>query len=262
MIRIDDVYRAIDRVAPFALSDKFTALTGGYDNSGILLRACENADAVLFTLDLSAPSLAAAKEAGAQCIVTHHPAIYRGIRRMDAREPKGADLIGAAAAGISVISAHLNADVAKFGVDWGLADGLGAKKQEVLTRVDGGLGYGRAFRVEEQTLDAFAARIRREFRTDKLFVYGDAGRKIRSVASFCGAGGDEEDVLLAAGCDVIVSADFPHHVVLEAVGRGLAVVEMTHYASENYGFQKLYRQIKDEIGGAAKCVYFTDERLL
>lgn len=262
-MKLDELYRAIDRAAPFSLSGKMVAATGGYDNSGILVRAGERADTALFCLDLSDAALAAASEVGADVIVTHHPAVWKGLTRIE-KEGAGRAVFGAVAAGISVISAHLNADIAANGVDRGLAEGLGAKKAEVLSRIDGALGYGRAFRVEEQTLSAFSRRAAETFGSDKMFVYGDAERKISRVCSFCGAGGDEEDLALAlrAGCDVMVSADFPHHVVAEAVSAGLCVLEMTHYASENYGFQKIFRQVKQEVGAGAKCVYFTDARLL
>ena len=53
-------------------------------------------------------------------------------------------------------------------------------------------------------------------------------------------GADEEAVAFAVknGADVIVSSDFKHHVLTLANEKGIAVIALTHYASENYGFKK------------------------
>ena len=124
-----------------------------------------------------------------------------------------------------------------------------------------GTGYGRVCTLAETTARALCDRIKREFHTERVLCYGEE-KKIRRVASFCGAGASEESVAQAvcAGADCIVSSDFKHHIVAMAAEYGLSVISLTHYASENYGFQKIYQRIKSSLG--AESVYFCDERLL
>jgi putative NIF3 family GTP cyclohydrolase 1 type 2 len=95
-----------------------------------------------------------------------------------------------------------------------------------------------------------------------VIVYGDNEKQIDRVASFCGAGADEKAVLFAKkeGAQVIVSSDFKHHVLTMAVELGLAVIVMTHYASENYGMKKYYEKIRQQV--EIPCEYHTDENLL
>ena len=57
-----------------------------------------------------------------------------------------------------------------------------------------------------------------------------------------------------------MSSDFKHHILTLASETGLAVVQLTHYASENYGFEKYYRKIRGQAG--VPCVFHTDEELL
>ena len=102
----------------------------------------------------------------------------------------------------------------------------------------------------------------KEFSTKRIVSYGEKDRKIQRVASFCGAGVDESSIIWAAkeGADAIVSADFKHHLISMAVEMGLSVIALTHYASENYGFEKFYQKIRQRMD--VPCVYHTDENLL
>ena len=123
-------------------------------------------------------------------------------------------------------------------------------------------GYGRAYEIKTLTLNELCENVKNVFSTERVLAYGKGEKKISCVASFCGAGGDEEAVLFAKnnGAQVLVSADFKHHVVAYAVELGLSVIVMTHYASENYGFKKYYEKIRRQI--EIPCVFHTDENLL
>ena len=100
------------------------------------------------------------------------------------------------------------------------------------------------------------------FNTSKIIVYGDKNNQVSKVASFCGAGCDDYNMSFAAdnGADVFVSADMKHHEILALTQRGIAVIVLTHYASENYGLNKIYQKIKDDI--KVKSEYLTFENLL
>ena len=109
--------------------------------------------------------------------------------------------------------------------------------------------------------EALAAETEKTFCAKHIAVYGKR-REIRRAASFCGAGADEEAVEFAVrqGADVLVSSDFKHHVLTLALESGLSVIQLTHYASENYGFEKYYRKIRRQAG--IPCIFHTDEELL
>ncbi len=62
------------------------------------------------------------------------------------------------------------------------------------------------------------------------------------------------------GADVFVSSDMKHHEILALTQSGVAVIILTHYASENYGFNKIYLKIKDGLN--VNSAYFTDAELL
>ena len=122
-------------------------------------------------------------------------------------------------------------------------------------------GYGRVYTVNEVSLGALAEGMRKVFSTDKVITYGKLDGKITRVASFCGAGVDERAILFAKsnGAQVMISSDFKHHLIQLLVESGMSVIVLTHYASEQYGFEKFYKKIREQV--AIPCVYHTENSL-
>ncbi len=268
-MKLSEIYAVADEIAPKRISDGLCARYGTYDNSGILVDVDEEIESVVFSLDLSAGAIDLAIEKGAKLIITHHPAIYGKISRIDYHDEGllGQKLIRCIKGGISVIAMHLNLDAAADGIDENLMNGIclsaGCAPSGVVTQmsVDGG-SYGRVYDLSPLSLGELGENMKKTFRTGRLEVYGDGKKKIGRVASFCGSGADEESVAFAAreGADVIVSSDFKHHVLSLALEKGLSVITLTHYASENYGYEKYYEKISRQIG--IPCYYHGDEILL
>lgn len=274
---LSEIYKIADEIAPKVLSDELCARYGFYDNSGVLLDAGEEIKGVLFSLDCSAAAVEKAIELGANLIITHHPAIYGKISDIRLDDPLGAKIVRCLRNGISVLSMHLNLDSAQGGLDQTLKEGIlraCAKTTGAGTSLNKNPvqdiclypltqgGYGQVYDVEEITLFAFAEAMKKEFESDRVLFYGDQDKKITRAVSLCGAGADEHAVLFAKeqGADVIISADFKHHVLTLAQEMGISVIVLTHYASENYGFKKYYKKICQRVN--LPCAYHTDENLL
>ena len=124
-MKIKEILGAIDSLAPFE-----TALD--WDNSGLLVGDPQGeADRILVALDVTPQVVAEARAAGAQLIVSHHPVIFGGGRK---QLLAGDPAYEAAAAGIGVISAHTNYDMAPRGVNYALAGALGLEDLVPLAR--------------------------------------------------------------------------------------------------------------------------------
>ncbi|MDE5896604.1 MAG: Nif3-like dinuclear metal center hexameric protein, partial [Clostridia bacterium] len=206
------IYDIADSVAPFALSNEYCERYGARDNSGIQLDCGGAVACVLFSLDLSDRALARAKEIGADCIFTHHPAIYNPLYSLG-ESGAGKNILACAKAGISVISSHLSLDCAEGGIDDCLMQGLGGTAAEAVMHPLSRGGYGKVFAVEETPLADFIETTRKRFHVWRAFVYG--GRPVKKIASFCGAGMDDATVAfaIASGADTFVSADGKHHLI-------------------------------------------------
>ena len=259
---VNDVFALLEEVGAVKLSDDFCAKYRAYDNSGIIINCGGEVAGALFALDLNSAAVSEAERLGFNLIVTHHPAIYGGVTRFDlTQDPQAKALAECMKKGISVISMHLNFDIAPEGIDYCLMRGLGGRKAKCAAAVEGG-AYGRVFEIAPVICRDYLKKIAQEFNSGRAVFYGDESRKITRVASFCGAGCDEHNIAFAKsrGAELFVSADMKHHEICALTQSGISVLVMTHYASENYGFNKIYLNIKDRL--KARSAYFTDERYL
>ncbi len=250
-------------VAPVKLSDEYCARFHAYDNSGIILNCGKQITGVLFTLDFSLASVSRACELGFNAIVTHHPAIYGGMERLDiVSDPKAKALALCMESGVSVISMHLNFDAAPQGIDYNLMKGLGGKSELAVNEnlTDG--GYGRVYEVEEEAFSDYVSRVKRAFGAERFLCYGDGGKIIKRVASFCGAGCDDGAINFAKayGADAVVSSDMPHHRIASLLENGINVLQLTHYCAETYGMKAVYEKIKKILDTPSD--YFTDARFM
>ena len=238
----------LNQITPFSISERLIE-KGYYDNSGVI---CDGeGDKILFTLDLTHKAVKEANKLGCKLIVTHHPAIFSPIKKVE-----GA-LAEAIKSGIGVISAHLNADFASEGVDYHLAKALGASQPIILENYDFG-GYGRLFSLDT-TIEEFILKIKEQLNAKNICVFG-TNKKINKVATFCGAGLDEKSLSLAKDAQLVLSADIKHHILLQAVSEGKVVVQLTHYATENYGFNLISENFSKTI--KEKVYYYQEDTLL
>lgn len=262
-MKLCDIYDRIDAAVPKRLSDEYIAAYGGHDNSGVLIDCGKEIAGAVFSLDFSLGALETARRSGKNLLVTHHPAIFYPVSSLQVSDPLGRRLLLAAESGISVVSMHLNVDCAVGGTDEQLARAAGGTgalpPEEKLT--EEGCGYGRIFPVKKQSFAQLCAHLKRELNTQRLFAYGEE-RVVEKAASFCGAGADASALARAvrAGAQVLISADIKHNILCDALECGLNVVQLTHYASENYGFKILYNKLCGGLG--VPCEYHEDACML
>lgn len=261
MLKLDNLYAILDGYAPFEISKKIIE-NGGYDNSGILISDHENVSKILFSLDLSIDCVKRAKRLGVDTIITHHPAIYNPPKTLDIESVDTAPIMLAIKSNMNVISMHLNLDMALNGIDYHLAKALGASEQKILDVMGENVGYGRQFCISKTSFAGFVKTVKNTFGSSKVITYGGKNDVINNVASFCGAGGSHvEQAIKNGGVDVVVTSDLAHHQIKTLVESGVAVILLTHYSAENYGFKKFYSSIQKELEGV-DAYYFEDKRFI
>lgn len=95
------------------------------------------------------------------------------------------------------------------------------------------LGFGRVGTLPQaSTLAAVAERIRVGLPAPHLRYAGEPDRPIRRVAVVGGAGDSLLEAARASGADVYVTGDLRHHVTLDALTMGFALIDAGHHATE------------------------------
>ncbi len=253
-MKINEIFSALDEVAPLKLSHDFQKMIDGYDNSGILASVDGDIKGIVFALDLTDACVEFAIKNGCNLIVTHHPAIYAPIKSIDGALRKCLN------SGIGIVSMHLNVDCAKEGIDYHLAKALGGDNQKIVFDLDCGCGYGRVFDVDA-TINDIKNNYINIFKTENVMVFGDRDKKIKKIASFCGSGLDVKEIELASEADLYISSDIKHHVILYALERGKCVLCVSHYSSEVFGFKKYFENVKEKLNDT-NCVFFENAQML
>ncbi|MBR3863616.1 MAG: Nif3-like dinuclear metal center hexameric protein [Clostridia bacterium] len=254
-MEIKKILEVFNSFAPLSLSDDAIKNLGFYDNSGLLLDCGGDTDSVVCALDLTDEVVDYAILVGSKLIITHHPAIYRAIKNVNGTYVK------AIKNGITVYSAHLCLDTANGGIEDTLASFVGAKQTEILQKVNETNGFGRKFEISKQTAESVVNALIAKLNTDKYMFFGDKNTLVNKVATFCGAGLSEQGIASASDCELLISADISHHVLLSALNQGKCVLQLTHYASEVFAMQKFVKELfENQL--KMKYYFYTDKRFL
>lgn len=227
------------------------------DNVGLLIGSEKGqTDKVIACLDCTASVVEEAAEKGAGLIISHHPVIFRSVRRVTDEDPTGRVILSAVRKGITVYSAHTNLDFCKGGINDYCAELMGLKNVSPLT-TENGVGIGRVGEREEIRLSALVRELARTFDDDHVRTTGD-DVLIKRIAVVNGGGGDIPLTELArrSGADCYVTADVPHHVMLHARACGFPLVMMQHYTMERIYIKRLVGILSSEAEKRGLSVVF------
>lgn len=222
-------------MAPLAIQEE-------WDRSGLMLGSLDDeTTGILVTLDLTRETLAAAIDAGANLIVTHHPVIFEPLASIDRETPKGDLIARALIAGITVLSWHTNYDKAEGGVNDVLAEKLGLTGVRAL----GEDAIGRIGTIPEMTAEAFADTVRRALALPNVTLYGDPETPVRRVALVGGSGMDYIAAARESGADLFVTGDIRYHNAQDALDLGLLLIDATHDGTENPAMVVLAEKLRE-----------------
>ena len=206
-----------------------------WDNVGLLCgRMDKEIQTVYLALDATAEEIDEAVEAGADLLLTHHPVIFSGIKRIEEGDYLGERLLRMIEHHVTCYAMHTNYDVKRM-ADL-VVSRMGLKNLEVLepTVADGseGIGYTGNFEVP-MTLEACALKIKDWFQIPDVRVYGDLNQEIQRVSVCPGSAKGMEDFALAQGGQVLIGGDFGHHEGLDCLEKHIAVIDAGHYGLEH-----------------------------
>ena len=226
---VNDLVELLEELMPSNLAED-------WDNVGLMLgRKGKTVKKILLALDLSKEVVEQAVAQKIDLIVTHHPAIFKKLKRVVDNDWQQDLLLTLAENGIAVYSAHTNLDCVSTGVNDVLAKLLKLEDIEVL---DDSNGLGRIGVVEEASLVEYAQAVKAALIADYV-VIGDAGKQVRKVAVCGGAGSDLIDLALAKGADTLVTGDVKYHSAQQAVFSGLNIIDAGHQPTELPVLEKL-----------------------
>ncbi|MDR0691734.1 MAG: Nif3-like dinuclear metal center hexameric protein [Prevotellaceae bacterium] len=219
-----------------------------YDNAGFCVGHPETVvHAVLLCVDVTEAVLEEAVRIGANMVVSHHPVIFNGLKKITGATYVERIVAQAIKNNIVLYAAHTNMDSALHGVSWIMARQLGLQDIKILSLREEQSGFGAVGNLPDD-MDAcsFFDLLKQVFAVPCVRHSALLSGKVRRVAVCGGSGAFLLHDALAAGAQCFVSADLKYHDFFNADGH-IIMVDIGHYESEKYVLSIFYELLTKKI---------------
>lgn len=213
------------------LTDKNTQYS--WDNSGLLVGdLTKEIQKVLVTLEITPTVLQEAKEKDIDLIVSHHPIIFSGKKKLVAGSDTLDLVFELIRLGIAAYATHTNFDMLHNGLNDYFLDVWGVKNREILS--DGeGKPIGRVFSLnEENTVLDIAKQLNDMFQLPEIRIIGDKLKKVRRVGVVTGSGIDVLFDVDHTEIDLFITGDVKYHQAHDILQMGKNVIDAGHFGTE------------------------------
>ena len=224
-----DVMNVIEKEYPlnYALS---------WDNVGLLVgRDDKEVKKIYIALDATDEVIDEAVKNGADMLITHHPMIFKAMKKINDEDFIGRRVLKLIRDDISYYAMHTNYDV--LGMADLSADYTKMHDTTVLSvteeREGEVQGFGRVGKLpREMTLREYAQLVKESLKLNDVKVYGNLDSMVKCAAVCTGSGKSMIKDVIKAGADVYVTGDIDHHTGIDTVAQGLALIDAGHYGTE------------------------------
>ncbi len=261
-------HTTIGQVASWLDATFHPELQEDYDNAGFLIgQRQEPCTGILVALDLTPAVADEAITLGFNLIVTHHPLIFSGLRRITSDNEAGRTVISLIRHGIAVYAAHTNLDNLPWGVNGILSEKLGLQNTRILKPMDQENGAGMVGELTEpMEANAFLLKVKEvlgipTLRTSPLTTHHSSLTTITRVALCGGSGASFISDAIAAKADIYITADLKYHDFQRAEGR-IILVDAGHYETEQFAKEIFYRAISEKFSNFACRISTRQESLV
>ncbi len=230
-----------------------------WDNVGLLIGDEDREiNKIMFCLDMTEKVVDEAIEKGVNLIISHHPAIFSGLKRITGETLQGRKILKLIENKISVYSIHTNCDFALNGLNDfifyklqldGDVEIVNEFEFDSYNRIKNHMETVRAGTVRikhlnnEMTVQDLADKIKFHLGLKYVRVVGDKSKLVKKIGLVTGGGSSfMHDV--KEKIDVFLTGDLRHHEAVDVLEEGGILIDIGHYESE-YLFVDLMEQ---EIG--------------
>ena len=224
-MKVKDIISVIEDFAPLGIQED-------WDNSGLVIGSPEDeVHGVLVGFDCTPDLVDEAAERGADMIVTHHPLIFRGIRKISPDDVVGLAIIKAIRAGIAIYAAHTTADKVMNGVSGAMASRLGLEDLSILDQDGESTGLGIIGTLSQPlSAEEAVALVKKCFNLKVLRSSRPIPEKISRVAVCGGSGSSYITLAREKGAQLYITGDISYHNFF--LPEGFMIMDIGHFESE------------------------------
>ncbi len=242
-VEINDVYNYLNSIYPVNAQES-------WDNSGFLVENYEmECSKVMLTLDITVPSIYEAECKGAELMISHHPVIFKPLKKIDHKSP----VFRLIYSDIAAICMHTNLDIAKGGTNGVILKKLSEhfefdSEPEYLENCGNGNNLGWICELKENIEpEKFGQVLKDIFGCSYIRMNRFGTSKIKRFAFCSGSGGSMLDLAISKKCDAFITGDVKHDVWIDANNRHITLYDCGHFHTENIVLEELRCVIEKEF---------------
>jgi len=240
--RASEVFDFLESIAPLHLQEK-------YDNSGLLIGSADQEVTVsIISLDCTEEVLDEAIAKGCNLIISHHPAIFYGLKKITGSNATERIVEKAIRHNLVIYAIHTNLDnTLTHGVNERIARRIGLDIDGILrpmvNTVDSTLGAGILGYFPTPLTELQFLHLLKDLMKTKVIRHTKLTHRTIQKVAICGGSGSFllEDAI-KAGVHALVTADFKYHNFFDAEA-GLLACDIGHFESEQYTIHLLQELI-------------------
>ncbi len=224
-MKIAKIYDFLDTLSPFELQEE-------WDNSGLLIgEKDKEVENVYLSIDIDSNLID--KIEPNSLLITHHPLIFKGLKKIDFSKYPANIIEKLIKKDISVISMHTNYDKTHLN-KYVVKEILG---YELIISVN---EFFCTFEVDTD-FEIFAKNIAKKLKLQNIkCVKADNFVKIATITT--GAGGD---LINEVQSDCFLTGDIKYHQALEAKENNISLIEIGHFESERFFPDSLAKELQN-----------------
>lgn len=227
MVKLNKITEFLTAFAPLEYAES-------YDNVGLLVEnGIKEIKKVLITLDVDETVVEDAVNKGCDLIISHHPLIFKPIKKLVSDDATSRTIIELIKNDISLISMHTNFDSVKMGLCDLFMDKIADTEERISLEGDEVNGCGRVAKLKAETkLSDILNKVKKEYKLDLVRYIGDYDCEISKIAVCNGGGADFIYNAKEMGAQLYISGDIKYHHARYAYENGIALIEVPHYNAE------------------------------
>ena len=242
---------ALERFAPLPLQES-------WDNAGLQLGLTEaEVSGALLCLDVNEAIIDEAISKGCNLIVSHHPLLFRGLKQISGADYVQRCVIKAIKHDIVVVSMHTNMDNAQNGVNWKIAERLGATVLNGSAVENEKTPLVLAELLHPMDARAFIELVKKQFGVQCAQCNALLERPVKKVAICGGAGDFLLPDAISQGADAFITGEMHYHQYF-GYEQQIQICVIGHYQSEQFTSEIFREIIQNECPGVKTFIAETN----
>lgn len=233
-----------------------------WDNVGLMVgRRKREVKKIQLSLDVTTASLENAIKNNVDLIISHHPMIFSGVKKVNSDTILGEKILTAIENNIAIYSLHTNLDSTQGGLNDYVGEKLNLKNGKIIDEVNNeNFGIGRIYSLENKiTFEEFVEKIKSIFLTNNLRVVKNQDEElyIKKIAIVNGSGSSYWRKAKKMGADLLITGDIKYHEALDSLEEGFCMIDIGHYETEHFFGDLIRKEL--EIFNDIEIIDFNDK---